>query len=95
MMVFCIASNVAFARRMAVEGNWYATSALAQSELDYIEGAAPDSGPSGLKVHAVELSEYPTHHGVVRRASVMDTVAACVWMLAGVILPAIVSLMGG
>jgi hypothetical protein len=94
-LVYCIASNVAFARRMAIEGQGYATCNEAQADLEWIEGITSYSGSSGLKIHAVELNECPTRDGVVRRASVMDTVAACVLMLAGVTLPAIASLIGG
>ena len=96
MIVYCVASTPEIARTLAAFGLYFSTSSAAQAELDYINGIGPDSGPTGLKVIALELDEYETHYGIVRRVSseVAETVAASIWMIATLSLPAIASLWG-
>jgi hypothetical protein len=96
MLVYCVASTPEIARTLAASGLYFDTSASAQAELDYINGIGPDSGPTGLKVIALELDEYETRHGIVRRVSgaVGEVAAASIWMIAALSLPAIASLMG-
>ena len=95
MIVYCIASTAEIARDLASRGLSFATSEAAQSELDYINSICPDSGPTGMKIIAVELDEYETRDGIIRRVAntIMDTAAALVWMVAALSVPAIASLL--
>jgi len=98
MIVYVVASTPEIARTLAASGLYFGTSASAQAELDYIDSIGPDSGPTGLKVIALELNEYETRHGIIRRVSGADAVgevaAASIWMIAALSLPAIASLIG-
>jgi hypothetical protein len=96
MIVYVIASSAIIARNLAHAGLHFVTPEAAQRELDYIEGIGPDSGPTGLKIIAVELDEIETRDGIVRRVSsvAMDAAAACVWMVCALSFVAFASIVG-
>ena len=90
MIVYCVASTPEIARTLAASGLYFGTSASAQAELDYIDSIGPDSGPTGLKVIAIELNKYETRHGIVRRVTgaVGEVAAPTSWMINALSLPA-------
>lgn len=85
-IVYVLASNEAMARHRATSGQSYASSADAQRDLAWINNV--DGQPSAIKVWAIETDGIQ-----VRSSSIIDAIAACVWMIAALALPAIGSML--